>query len=142
MLSSSTSGSFSSLLSTSRPNAAAPTPAPSAPPKEGFAADAEKDLASSSSLCFFASACLSLHVNFFSPPLTVLGEDDGADCDAAICSCHRFPSLPGFASWTGVYEVPTGSGREGMDSDARTTSGALLGAGVGTGGEGAAGFGR
>ena len=117
--------------------ATAPTPAP-IPIRELAAALP----LSSSSLCFFASACRSLQVSFF--PLGD-GPDEGADAgepekaamrslmlgfvvDEAEDSCavappgfHRLANFPGVPRLTGVYAVPTGAMRSsgaGFDGSA------------------------
>jgi hypothetical protein len=69
----------------------------------GETKEAPRLLASSSSACFFARACLSLHVNFFGPPALTLDLRGGA----VFCCCcsnaeNGFLSFLGAGSETGV----------------------------------------
>lgn len=91
--------------------AAAPHLVPVAAGEIGLA-DAKRLRASSSSCCFFARACLSLHVSFLgAPPAPALGS--GAGGCAAACACcilsKGFWSFLGGGSDTGVYAVPCGN---------------------------------
>jgi hypothetical protein len=96
-------------VATAAVTAAAPLPNP---PNEGAAVTAgalkvaARLLASSSSACFLACACLSLQVNFFDPPTV---DERGDEGDGVLCcsNCaNRFVSFLGAGRETGVYAVP------------------------------------
>ncbi len=69
----------------------------------GETKEAPRLLASSSSACFFARACLSLHVNFFGPPALTLDLRGGAVfCCCCSSAANGFLSFLGAGSETGV----------------------------------------
>ena len=90
----------------------------------GATKEAVRLLASSSSACFLARACLSLHVNFFGPPTLTLDLRAGAAA-AGCCSnaANGFLSLLGAGSETGVYADPTGFSSSSCLLAASTVSG-------------------
>ena len=67
-------------------------------------------LASSSSCCFFACACRSLHVSLPGARLEGAG-GGGADLASSSNLANGFLSFLGAGRCTGVYAVPTGAMR-------------------------------